>query len=209
MSNKKVYLAKSSLASGTDVEYVKSHLGRIPGIFIIECGMGTAPRECESLVIVPDATFDPENDGLISANKGLYKIVDNFLEENGSSEVYIYTIREASDHGDIEETTPMCVTLDDLEVEDEDSFNHYGTLYLGDLEDQCSLLEIVSTDIRAAYNDFKLIPRHHQPAPEYAIPPIPSVEERKLKQVSSQYDKLGASPAGYWIKRRPLLRRRK
>jgi len=54
-----------------------------------------------------------------------------------------------------------------------------------------------------------LIPRHHQPAPEYAIPPIPSVEERKLKQVSSQYDKLGASPAGYWIKRRPLLRRRK
>jgi hypothetical protein len=218
MSNTKVYLAKHPLASGTDSEFVKSHLSRIPGIAIVECGMDIKPRECAALVIIPDSSYDPENDGIVTVTKSLYKIITGFLKDQRPDAIYIYTGRGESDGGDVESSTPMYVTLEDMEVEDDNNFDNYGIVYLSDIDFQGNLLEEVSRDISENPLAYINVPRHYQPAPQFAIPPIPSVDDRRMgKQYGTIAEReSGDLRANYHLEeykpslgRRPLLKRRK
>jgi len=195
MPNRKVYLAKHILATGLDVEYVKSNLSRIKGIDIIENGMSFKPSECAAFIIVPGKDFDVADETMVGISKNIAKDLKEFIKNNEDPDyamdlVYIYTGRgESEDCRDVETTTPLFVTAySELDILDKDNFNHYGEITTGDENEQESLLELITDVIGAQDGCWLTIPRHHQPAPQYAIPAIPSVEERKLNKMGSVKD---------------------
>jgi hypothetical protein len=189
MSNKKVYLAKNILASGFDVEYVKSSLLRIPGIDIIEPGMGILPRECASFVIIPDADFVLIDDEALWLSKNVSKDLKDFLKHadtRGAVEgcVYIFSHKEQDeDPNDVEAFYVRMLNLvyADIEVIDKENYNNYSQIVVEDNEDE--LLTQVCFDIEVNSKIWMKIPLHHQPKPEYAMPPVPTLEERRLKKV--------------------------
>lgn len=226
MSNKKVYLAKNILASGFDVEYVKSSLLRIPGIDIVEAGMGIKPSECASFVIVPDDEFEHIDYESISISKNVAKDLKEFLKCSSQAypveSVYIYSGREnAKDWDDVENIFAAIFVLDNDEVTtvDKDNYDSYAQICALDTDDLC-LLDGVSIDICVNDSLWKKNPRHPQPKPEYAIPPVPSLEDRRMKKSPIIMDEVGSMSHDYWraaypatekncINKRMLLLRRK
>lgn len=207
MNNKRVYLAKSNLASGFDVEYVKSNLLRIPGIEVIEYSSGIDASECACIVYVPEEGIDFSN-GELSIGRSATRAISEFVEHHPTadvSNVYIYTGNEETDRcdGDRESTTPMALYCNDFCANEGDD---EGILYFDDYAD-CRLLEYVSDDIYADDNfAWKKIPRHYKPAPEYAMPDVAPVQERE----SAKSAKYIAPHEAYIQKgRRPLLGLRK
>ncbi len=184
MSNKKVYLAKHILASGFDVEYVKSSLLRIPGIDIVEAGMGIDPKECVSFVIVPaDGVVNNEVD-LVYLSKNVTKDLKNYYKEGNDSDT-VYIFAGVEDSGDSHDVETDCVIYlspmdKDINIEDKDDFNNYAYL---DLMEGDNFLDNISLDMgNGIYSAWRTNPRHPQPKPEYAIPPVPTLEERRLKK---------------------------
>ena len=120
--NTKVYLAKHVLASGLDVDYVKSSLNRIEGIHIVENGMGFAPSECRAFVIVPEADFDISSTDVACLSKNVAKDLKDFLKNNdegdsASDYVYVYSGKLRSDYpNDVESFTPFAALLCDAEA---------------------------------------------------------------------------------------------
>jgi hypothetical protein len=211
MSNKKVYLAKSPLASGFDIEYVKSNLLRIPDISVVEYSSGICPSKCRAVVYVHDEDFDFDNldeDEPLSIGKSPSTAISEFLDgkHGDTCKVYIYTRQEKSEHndGDAESTTPRCIYSDEFEECDEHPT--HGLLIANSWNDG-NLLEYISCDIDND-NEFawKKNPRHYTPAAEYAMPEIPSVEERELKKTAKHI-----VPEKEYIRegRRLLLRKRR
>jgi hypothetical protein len=184
MSNKKVYLAKHILASGFDVEYVKSSLLRIPGIDIVEAGMGIDPKECVSFVIVSaDGAVDNEA-YLMYLSKNVTKDLKKYYKGgNDSDTVYIFAgVDVSGDTQDVERDCVIYLRPTDLEIyiEDVDDFNNYASL---DLMEGDDFLDNVSADMRESNcHAWRKNPRHPQPKEEYAIPPVPTLEERRLKK---------------------------
>jgi hypothetical protein len=221
MSNTKVYLAKNILAGGLDVEYVKSHLSRIQGINIVENGMGFMPSECKSFVIIPDKDFDISEGNTVPLSKNVAKDLKEFIKNHTENEypmnyVYVYTGEGDIECGsDAEISTPLVSMSYDggFGVVDKDDFNHYAEIEIGEEEDQLSLLEAITTDIDAPSDCWIPVPRHHQPAPEFALPPPPTLEERRLRNMGTV--KLSENDPNYYLEfkvfrlGRPLLLRKR
>lgn len=217
MSNRKVYLAKNILASGPDVEYVKSNLARIQGIDIVESGMGIKPSECSCFIIIPNEDADPSSAGDITLSKNVAKELKQFTKEDDDdySLVYIYSGKSSFYSSDVEEDSPVFVRVEEEEIiqdEGSDDYNYYSTLNLE--TDESFLLEEVSLDIGGPHDAWVNIPRFYHPSPEYAMPAVPSVEERKLKKSTAhsfsdeagKFEIKGSTPIG---EKRLLLLRRK
>jgi len=221
MSNNKVYLAKNILASGLDVEYVKSHLSRIKGINIIENGMGFKPSECKAFVIVPDKDFDINDDCMVALSKNVAKDLKEFIKNNEEPDcamnyVYVYTGQfESEEYGDAEQDYPVALMSYEggFGIVDKDNFNHYAEIELGDVEDQSNLLDYISGDIDISETVWVSTSRHHIPSAEFALPPAPTYEERRLRNMGCS----SAEEAYHLLRtsscsnsgRRLLLRRRK
>lgn len=187
MSNKKIFLAKNILASGFDVEYVKSSLLRIPGIDIVETGMGIDPSECLAFVIVGDDDFVLIDDESLNLSKNVAKDLKQFFRhshlDSPQNSVYIYSHQdEVEDWEDAETTYARILSLDNDEVTtvDKDDYNHYAQVGVSD--EGMDLLTAVSVDLEVDGNIWPTISRHHKPKPEFSLPPIPTLEERRLKK---------------------------
>lgn len=208
MSNKRVYLAKSNLASGFDVEYVKSNLLRIPGIEIVDFSSGISASDCTCLVIVPESFENSD----INIGKGIYMALEDFCEggDNDLDNVHVFIGKTDSKEKDVESTTPRSVTPYDYYEEDEDDYVNFGTICT-DENNEKDLLSIVSKQLAVADNKaWRKVPTHHQPAKEYALPKIPSVAEREVKKSVSNA-RHGNSTANYASEsgKRLLIRRRR
>lgn len=181
----KVYLAKSNLANGLDVEYVKSNLSRIPNLQVLEYGSGT-PEEADCLVIVNDSKekdFSKE----IYINKNISKALESYLSEKSIENVFVYTGTKKSDSGDIEKTTPICLTINSFvteieEEEKEDNWQNHAVITL--LNISINLLDSVSSCANSS--GWRKYTRHYVQEPKYAMPPIPSADARQsVKRLKS------------------------
>jgi hypothetical protein len=195
MNNKRVYLAKSNLASGFDVEYVKSNLLRIPDIEVIDYGTGIRPSECSCLVIVSNSVFNPEVTDTITIGKEISKAMEEFSLVSEIESIVVYCGTEEADHNDVEPNKATGAIAIDTEVNDEEDFKNYATLTV-DNYSKDSLLDLVSQAINSfPISAWKSNSRHYQPKAEYAMPPIPTLEERrsaksKKSHVSSKEEKV-------------------
>ena len=185
MKNQKVYLAKSTLASGLDFEYVKSSLLRIPNIEIIEYGDGYLPSECTCVVYVHDNITAVQEDHALSISKNVYNAIEEFVSqsEDGSAinGIFIYLGKSYASKRDVETTTPFMIPAFNYGQLEENTWDEYGILSIEAPEGIC-LLESVSyamdlTNLVA----WELNPRHDQPEEKYSLPAIPSLAERKSK----------------------------
>jgi hypothetical protein len=217
MSNKKVYLAKNVLASGFDVEYVKSHLLRIPGIVIIESGMSVDPSECAAFIIVPDAGFKDNPSGQMPMSKNVAQALEEFvMNYDGDNcveeSIYIFSRPKTSDEpGDCEISYPMAFYVSDefeIDILDKDNYDAFASLELVEGDDM-ELLHALD-EILDVGRSWVKVPRHFSPPPVFAVPAVPSLEERKLKQYpssvanSSVFD-TGALQSQIHVNRRRLL----
>lgn len=199
------------MASGFDVEYVKSNLLRIPGIEVIEYASGITADECDCIVFVPEEGIDFSECGdEITIGRAATTAINDFIQDHPTgcaSNVYIYTGNDntGKSDGDCEPTTPIGFHCDNFELLDDSTFDAAGILYFSEYND-CTLLEFVSDEIGEDSFAWKKIPRHYKPAPEYAMPEVASVEERQ----SAKSAKYIAPEAAYVAcSRRPLLGLRK
>lgn len=200
MSNKRVYLAKTPLASGSDVEYVKSNLLRIPEIELIEYGSRVSPEECSSFVLVPGDDFDIDNGCFVLGDNNVAHAIESFLSENDLSCIYLYSGQQDTNrHSDVENTTPMYVSIVDYDIIDEDCDNY---LQLDFYEDEEEVLSAVSSDIEC-YNSkqWRAVARRYVPESIYAAPKV----EPKGRKVSTSVEQTSAGI----LARRPLLGRRR
>jgi hypothetical protein len=195
MNNKRVYLAKSNLASGFDVEYVKSNLLRIPDIEVIDYGTGIRPSECSCLVIVSNSVFNPDVTDTITIGKEVSKAVEDFYLSSEIESIVVYCGTEEAERNDIEPNKATGAIAIDIEVIDEEDFKNYATLTV-DSYSKDSLLDLVSQTINSfPISAWKSNSRHYQPQAEYAMPPIPTLEERrsaksKKSHVSSKEERV-------------------
>jgi hypothetical protein len=196
MENKKVYLAKHPLASGLDVEYVKSNLLRIPRIQLVEFGDGIKVKDCAALVIVVNNPSKLNDE--IYINEDLFKLIDKFYKENDEEAVFFFTSKEECSPGyDVETTYPLALDLSYYEENDTDSFEEYGIVYF---REEIELLPEVSNLIHESASAYQKVPRHYTPPPQFAMPPIESyTKQSKIEAVV--VDKLSRVQG-----RRPLLR---
>ena len=188
MSNTKVYLAKSSLASGLDVEYVKSNLMRIPNIDIVEFGLGIEPNECACVVIVPSSKENVEFLDAITLSKNVALDAENFLDQDfedvPENFLIIYGGKLDTDHTDVENDTPLALLGGLYYTHKEDEFDDYAKLEIEDGSENL-LLDVVMDAIGEYHRQFqpwKSVPRYFQPSAKYAMPPIPSVMDRRLRK---------------------------
>jgi hypothetical protein len=195
MNNKRVYLAKSNLASGFDVEYVKSNLLRIPDIEVIDYGTGIKPSECSCLVIVSNSVFNPDITDTITVGKEISKAMEDFFLSSEIESIVVYCGTEEAEHNDVEPNKASGAIAIDTEVVNEEDFKNYATLTV-DNYSKDSLLDLVSQAINSfPISAWKSNSRHYQPKAEYAMPPIPSLEERrsaksKKSHVSSKEERV-------------------
>lgn len=180
---KKVYLAKSNLASGFDVEYVKSNLSRIPNLQILEYGSGT-PEEADCVVIINDSSEKNLNQEIF-VNKNISKILLSYLNNNFNDNIFIYNGFKNSERLDVEKTTPLCKKFEsidlndenDTEVQKERDWQKHSLITLSNnsynlLESVCFCLDINKTS-------WLKNTRHYKQEDKYALPPIPSLDARK------------------------------
>lgn len=187
MQNKKVYLAKSNLASGLDYEYVKSSLLRIPDIEIIEYGDGIEPSECACFVYIPHNTFNLyDNNGKhLFVNKNVFNDVLNYTDNenrtNPLDTIFIYLGKSSNtDSGDIEFTSPFILRTIDFDTVLPEAWDTYGVLSF-DSEEADSLLKFVNHCVDNSDDDWLNNPRHYAPENQYAMPPIPSLDKRRSR----------------------------
>lgn len=202
MSNKRVYLAKDPLASGSDVDYVRSNLLRIPDIELVEFGSHICPSTCQAFVIVPGTNADASRDEFIMLGRNIVSTaVLSFLEEMRKDRVYVYTGRDHSDEArDVEYDTPKCVYATSIYETDEDDESEYLQIDLDNCDD--NLLYTVSCDIDCDDCDqWTEVPLRYSPAAAYAVPKT----EPKTRSVSTGIEmSLRVSSV-----RRPILSRRR
>lgn len=185
MQNQKVYLAKSNLASGLDFEYVKSSLLRIPNIEIIEYGEGYEPSDCTCVVYVHDDTTLVQEEHILNINKNIFTSVEEFITSNDDDAIngiFIYLGKSYSSPRDVEPTTPFMVPAAGyLANEGKCEWDDFGILTIEAPEGIC-LLESVSYAMgNRNITAWEQNTRHDQPEDKYAMPPIPSLAERKSK----------------------------
>lgn len=168
--------------------------------------MGVKPQECVAFVIVPDKNTKHEAGAQISLSKNVSQDLESFIEGFSGDEEYaeecVYVFSHGSDHNnsnDVENTVPQaffCNEYSETGILDRDNYDNYGYLMveLVDEEDEdsdrqeCPLLYCINGHIEGTNGSWLKIPRHHQPAPQFAVPPVPTVEQRILKQSALPVD---------------------
>jgi hypothetical protein len=172
--------AKSNLASGFDVEYVKSNLLRIPNIEVVDYGTGIRPSECSCLVIVSNSTFDPKTTKSIKVGKEISKAIQDFSAGNSKlSNVFVYCGTERSTREDIEPIQAIGVASDETIINEAADWKEYADLMI-DHYVKDPLLVLVSKSIGTyPSTSWRKYPRHYKPAPGYEMPPIPSYDDRR------------------------------
>lgn len=187
MQNKKVYLAKSNLASGLDYEYVKSSLLRIPDIEIIEYGDGIEPSECTCFIYIPHSSFTISEDesSHLFINKNVFNDVINYTDQedniNPMDTVFIYlgkTVNVSLD--DVEDTSPFILRVVDFDLISLESWDECGILEY-DSDEADSLLKFVNHCVGNSHDSWIRNTRHYIPEIQYAMPPIPSLDKRRSK----------------------------
>lgn len=162
--------------------------------------MGIKPQECVAFVIVPDKNAKHESGAQISLSKNVSQDLESFIDGFTGDEEYaeecVYVFSHGSDHNnssDVENTVPkafFCTEYSETGILDRDDYDKHGYLMveLVDEEDEdseredCPLLYCINGHIEGVKDSWLKIPRHHQPAPQFAVPPVPTVEQRILKQ---------------------------
>lgn len=175
MQNKKVYLAKSDLASGLDFEYVKSNLLRIPNIEIVEYGDGFQPFECTCLVYVSEPLACIED--LLLVNKNITNTVINAFQENLPAFLYIGNL-DSPHLNDVEQTMPIMIEIVDVNINNEESWEAYGILDINCV--RSAMLDDISYILDEG-NSYLQNTRHYKPKKGYCMPDIPSVEQRRFR----------------------------
>ena len=196
MSNKKVYLAKSNLASGFDVEYVKSNLLRIPDIEVIDYGTGIRPSECSCLVVVSNSIFDAKTTNTLKVGKEIAKAIQDFSAGNSNlSNVFVYCGSEKAPRDDIEPLQALGVASDQIEINETADWKEYADLYIDNYSKEALLVTVSKSIGNYPSTGWRKYPRHYRPAPGYEMPAIPSYNDRravKLKKGPSS-DPSGSS----------------
>lgn len=195
--NKKVYLAKTPLASGLDVDFVKSSLLRIPNIEIIENGSTIKAKDCVSLVIVKgdDFQFDFDNTEESTVPDSISKAILSFLKENDCQNIYVYDRKEEEDdRDDVERDFLLAYYVDSYNDDDELSLeiSSYNDL---------SLLSTVSIDIDEGEYAYQAIPLRYS-SEKYPVPEVDVVVNAN-KITSTNYSETTAK-ANH---NHPLIRR--
>lgn len=187
MQNKKVYLAKSNLASGLDYEYVKSSLLRIPDIEIIEYGDGIEPSECTCFIYVPHSSFSlsENDDSYLHINKNVFNDVLSYTDkkdfDNPMDTVFIYLGKSSNvDSYDVENTSPYILRVIDYDLVDLKSWDKFGIIEY-DEEETDSLLKFVNHCVGNSHDSWLNNTRHYVPEKKYSMPPIPSLDKRRSK----------------------------
>jgi len=208
MSNKKVYLAKSTLASGLDVEYVKSNLLRIPDIEVVEYASGIKPSECACMVIIPPSTFNHDNgDTDFTVGRGIESAYTDFVNNHPFLGDGVFIYKGKKDSKDVESTCPLYVTA--AWMEETESENEF-ILNIDCYFDPSNLLTDVSEHIGADdYKAWKKIPRHYQPEPIYSMPSVEKIKECMTKKTTSNISRPLKPEECFNSKGILLLRRRK
>lgn len=178
MGNQKVYLAKSNGASGSDVEYVRSNLLRIPGLELVEYSSGIAANECEYIVVIAE-TQELDGDSRIIVSKNVGTVIEDFLqsEDGYLDNVLAYVTQGNSSQMDVEKTTPVVMDLNDFEL-GEDETNSYLTL---NTDVKYSLLASINSNY-----DWIRVTRYPVAKDIYSIPPIPDFETRRCSRVKTR-----------------------
>lgn len=172
----KVFLAKSHLARGLDVEFVKSSLMKIANLAIIESGSRVKPSNCEIFMYIPG-----ENDFLdeetVSVNKMVSLKLEDFIKTaNGVNKKHVFVLKAIN-------TDKEWVLCDQVEI----------SSILDNLESNCIVLnaqyyddgidiigEICNIFPHLNFNAIRKVPLRHTPSERYSLPPIPSIDKRML-----------------------------
>ena len=201
MENKKVYLAKSNLASATDVEYVKSHLMRIPNIRLVEFADGIPTYDCAALVVITEANADLSQGELV-IGKGVATAIQDYLDNADNPEyIFIYagaSVETAKSINDKEPNSPACYPFFDLSEIDTSDYVNYAEMSFDASSEGVSLLSEVSDAIEINFSDWcdtLATPRFWEPPTEYAMPNIPSIEDRKLRKNGARREASATSSA--------------
>lgn len=195
--NKKVYLAKTPLASGLDVDFVKSSLLRIPNIEIIENGSTIKAKDCVSLVIVKgdDFQFDFDNTEESTVPDSISKTVLSFLKENDCQNIYVYDRKEEeTDRDDVEEESALAYYVDDARDDEE------LVLTISSYND-INLLQTISIDIDELEYAYQAIPLRYS-SEKYPVPEVDVVVNAN-KFISTNYSETTAKAHT----NHPLIRR--
>jgi hypothetical protein len=169
MKNNRVYLAKTTLARGLDVQYVKSNLLRIPGIEIVGFGSGFKPNECGCVVVV--GSYD--SDGTMPLSPNVLAVLHQFSEVDN-----VFVFSGLGDSDCVEQIKPLCSRIDFWE---ESGLKIDG--------DSLCLLNNVSALANIRKDLWKPISKFHVPKKKYALPPLPSVDERRSNKVAKSHKK--------------------
>jgi len=211
MKQSKVYLAKELLASGLDVEYVKSNLSRIPNLEIVEFGSPIKPQDCDVIIYIPNPGLDIFNDYEVVLSKAPGKAISKFVEKGSWDAIdscIVYTSTKASSRtGDVERDTPMGIVPNNFYTfDDPDSPDEFAQFDLdGEDAQECDILNYVSRQLGISDSDWMKAPRHHKPAEIYSMPPIPPEEDRASRLIPN-VEKVSASSSKS-SRRRLLIRR--
>lgn len=204
MCNSRVYLAKSALASGLDVEFVKSNLLRLEGVTVVEYGDNIHPKNCDVIIIVGNTgTFNIE-EGSINASEGTHKAFNSFIEKKDIDCAFIATGWMKSDKRDVE---PNKMILRRVEAHFLDCSADFKDNTYFTVKSLLCGLDTVANIVGSA-NDWKVVPRHYEPAPEYRMPRIPSPIERAQRRGTSSHAPKHVVKQEFRLLTRPLLRRR-
>lgn len=168
----KVFLAKSHLAGGLDVEFVKSSLMKVANLAIVESGSRIKPSECEVFIYIPGEE-DFKDEINVTVNKIVGLKLQNFVSKD-THKKHLYIVLGI----DVHKERVLCdrVKIDDLSdkfdsIALEECFDDMGVDIIAEI---CNIFPYLNfTSIRKA-------PLRHTPSDNYALPPIPSVDKRML-----------------------------
>lgn len=168
--------------------------------------MGIKPEDCAAFVIVPDKDAKHESGSEISLSKNVFQDLESFIENfNGDEQfpedcVYIFRDFEGhSDFNDVERTTPRafyCTEDSEMDLLDKNNYDSYGCIFVEVVDeeeedserDDVPLLYCINGHIENPASSWVKIPRHHQPEPQFSVPPVPTLEQRMLKQSALPVD---------------------
>lgn len=174
----KVFLAKSHLARGLDVEFIKSSLMKIANLAIIESGSRVKPSDCEIFIYVPGE--DDFSEDKVNVNKIIALKIENFINDNSHNK-HFFVLKDI-------DTRKEWVLCDRVEMESISSTLDENYLLLEEYDDVGVdvIGEICNIFPHLNFTAIRSVPLRHTPSDRYALPPIPSTEKRMLGRYNAK-----------------------
>jgi hypothetical protein len=169
----KVFLAKSHLARGLDVEFIKSSLMKIANLAIIESGSRVKPSECEIFIYVP-AENDFIDEQTLSVNKIISLKIENFVSSDVHKK-HFFILRGIN----TEKEWVLCdrVRIDSLLSAINENYiplEEYDDVGVDIIGELCNIFPHLN------FSAIRKVSLRYTPSDNYALPPIPSIEKRML-----------------------------